>query len=425
MISDYLTKCFFELNSNSVNYCVLRDYENLPFSFNNDIDILVDEIDFNKAINIFKQSSTNNIFLIKIKSRFGYSGLYFFDNELNKIFLIDIFFRLQKKWRNYIDTSIILDKKVLFNNFYVIENNCEVYTICVKELLTYGLVRKKYYNRIKNIKIDKKILRKISEKYLDKKNFTYLYELIISRNIFKISKRLRLKTKYPFFINIYFYKYCFLYIYSKLKNLISEPTPLICLIGPDGVGKSTVSELLKNYLTKSSFFKKVNLYHHRFEYLPALSSFKNQNVTSKPKLDNTRVHSSIRVIMYLIYYTLDYIIGWTKIFKSKIKGEIIIMDRYFYDFYIQNSYSKLPNIYKNIFYLLIPKPVVTIFLYANPRIVIKRKKELTFDQHIIQNKRCIYVLRNLATNPVFINCVETSQASAKYALKMILKRIYS
>ena len=86
MISDYLVKCFSELNSSLVNYCILRDYENLPFSFNNDIDILVDETDFKKAINIFIQNSENNIFLIKIKSRFGYRGLYFYDKDSNKIF---------------------------------------------------------------------------------------------------------------------------------------------------------------------------------------------------------------------------------------------------------------------------------------------------------------------------------------------------
>ena len=422
MISDYLVKCFSELNSSLVNYCILRDYENLPFSFNNDIDILVDETDFKKAINIFIHNSENNIFLIKINSRFGYRGLYFFDKDSNRIFLIDIFFRLQKKWRNYIDSSVILKNKVLFNNFYVIEKNCEIYTICLKELLTYGLVRKKYYDRITNTKIDKKIFKKISKKYLDKKNFSLLYELINTRKIFKISKCLRLKTKYPFFIDTNFYRYCFSYIYSKLKSLIS-PTPMICLIGPDGVGKSTVSELLKDYLTKSSFFKKVNLYHHRFEYLPALSSFKNQNKTSKLKFDNTRVHSSIRTLIYLVYYTLDYIIGWAQIFKSKIKDEIIIMDRYFYDFYIQNSYSKIPNSCKNIFHLFIPKPIVTIFLYANPRIVFKRKKELTLKQHVIQNKRCLYVLRNLSKNPVFINCTETAESSTKSAFKMIIKKI--
>ena len=125
MISDYLVKCFSELNSSLVNYCILRDYENLPFSFNNDIDILVDETDFKKAINIFIQNSENNIFLIKIKSRFGYRGLYFYDKDSNKIFLIDIFFRLQKKWRNYIDSSVILKNKVLFNNF-MLEKNCEI-----------------------------------------------------------------------------------------------------------------------------------------------------------------------------------------------------------------------------------------------------------------------------------------------------------
>ena len=43
MISEYLINCFRQLKSKSVDYCVLRDYENLPLKFNNDIDILVDQ----------------------------------------------------------------------------------------------------------------------------------------------------------------------------------------------------------------------------------------------------------------------------------------------------------------------------------------------------------------------------------------------
>ena len=68
-------------------------------------------------------------------------------------------------------------------------------------------------------------------------------------------------------------------------------------------------------------------------------------------------------------------------------------------------------------------PIVTIFLYANPSIVFKRKKELTLKQHVIQNKRCLYVLRNLSKNPVFINCTETAESSTKSAFKMIIKKI--
>ena len=51
MISEYLINCFTQLKSKSVDYCVLRDYENLPLKFNNDIDILVDESNFKDSSN--------------------------------------------------------------------------------------------------------------------------------------------------------------------------------------------------------------------------------------------------------------------------------------------------------------------------------------------------------------------------------------
>lgn len=185
MISDYLVKCFSELNSSLVNYCILRDYENLPLKFNNDIDILVDESNFEEAIDIFVNEASGKITLIKTKFRFGYAGLYFYHAETNQIFLIDIFFRLQKKWRKYADSSDILKTKIYYKDFYVIENNYEIYTICLKEMLTYGFVRKKYLNRISNLKIDKKIFMKIAEKHLSHADSLNLFESVINKSVLK------------------------------------------------------------------------------------------------------------------------------------------------------------------------------------------------------------------------------------------------
>ena len=183
---------------------------------------------------------------------------------------------------------------------------------------------------------------KIAEKHLSHADSLNLFESLLDKSVFKSSTRPNLKNKKILFIDSNFYKYCYEYILSKLRSLILEPNPFICLIGPDGVGKSSVSEGLVEHLTKSNFFRKVKIFHHRFDYVPQLGKYKfKKNKTSlKHNMINSRVHRPLRTTIYLFYYSIDYLFGWLEILKSKFRDEIIIMDRYFYDFYIQNSYSR-------------------------------------------------------------------------------------
>ena len=112
MEKKFIRNIFDYLNDSSINYCVLRNYVNLPNDFGNDIDLLIKKSDLKfitKSLKII--ATSNNIHFLKTVNRFGYRGLYFFDQLSNEIILIDLFYRLQKRWTVYANADNILKSK--------------------------------------------------------------------------------------------------------------------------------------------------------------------------------------------------------------------------------------------------------------------------------------------------------------------------
>lgn len=411
MIKDYVKASFSELFNRKLNYCLLRNFQGLPERIGNDIDILVDPKHLNEISQVFlKNAKKNGFHFIKRIERDGYLGLYFSETVSNEILLIDLFYKLQKRWKHYANIQQLLSNKVKYKQFYVLNPTHEVYTITMKEILTYGFVRDKYIKRFNEIKLNQKLFNAISNQFLKENDRIILFESIKTKKIFNSENDNYMRLKNPTFLrlmyNIMSYTKCFLK--SKIKNLFG-PSPIVCLIGPDGVGKSTLSEVLKAASLKSNLYNDAKIYHHRFDLIPALGKLfaKRNNKAKEINPDyghiNT-IHTWSRTMIYLIYYSFDFILGWTVVFNAKLKNEIIIFDRYYFDFFIQNSYSAVSNNTKRFFYLFLPKPNATFFLYANPYTVVARKNELTIEQHLKQNNQCLYILKHVVKNPIFLNC---------------------
>lgn len=419
-----LTELFQELNK-AVNYAVLRNFNDLPRSIGNDLDVLIHPNDILKAEEIVNRVASNNGFSIfKIVRRFRYNGFYMFNEKHQDFVLIDLFTGLCKGWRCYADAEKVLNRKVWLEGFYALKETDEMSTIICKELLTYGIVRSKYKKRFEEIFGTKSFsFSKCDFNLLTKKSQFKLYSQEGNEQLFE---GITIKIKSNDWSNI------LPYLFFRLKAIsmqIFGKRTLIALIGPDGVGKSTLSARLSGFLEKNSLFSEVKVYHHRFDILPQLSRFdmrRKTSLESNSPAGNSDdiIHGRLRTFVYMVYYGLDYILGYFVLFSNKCKGGAVIFDRYVYDFYIQKSYRKVSWSTKRFYEALIPKPNIVVFLYANPHVVVNRKNELSLKEHIEQNEVCLNLLRDNQNRALFCNCNMDIEKSVSKLNSLVLKKLF-
>jgi thymidylate kinase len=202
----------------------------------------------------------------------------------------------------------------------------------------------------------------------------------------------------------------------------------VVLIGPDGIGKSSTSKDMKTKLESSRKYSKVRVYHHRPEILPNLSQIieskkiEEKNIRTKNKIrsdeaNNNTIISTIKIL----YYCLDYMFVYFQVLRAKLLGELVIYDRYAYDYSIQKHHVENSN--SSVIFLLykiLPKPDKIVFIYSNPKVVISRKNELPLNEHIAQNSRCIRLLRRFRNKALPIHTTSNLDLTTDKILSGIL-----
>jgi thymidylate kinase len=168
---------------------------------------------------------------------------------------------------------------------------------------------------------------------------------------------------------------------NLFKNI--KQSKVITFSGVDGAGKTTILTEIKNIL-EEKYNKKVVVIRHRPSILPILSAIKHGKKEAEKKtmevLPRTGGNSSfISSLVRFTYYLLDYIFGqWILFFRHSLKGDIIIYDRYYFDFINDGRRTniQLNEKFIKFFYRFVFKPEINIFLYAKSEVILSRKQEM-------------------------------------------------
>ena len=175
----------------------------------------------------------------------------------------------------------------------------------------------------------------------------------------------------------------FKYLKDTIKNTFLQKGMIITFSGVDGAGKSTIIESAKKAI-QEKYRKKLVVLRHRPSILPILSSFKygkkNAELRAATKLPRQGINNStISSTLRFTYYFTDYLFGQIYIYIRYVcRGYIVLYDRYYFDFI---NDAKRSNIKANkklvkFLYHFVYKPDLNFFLYADPEIILSRKKEL-------------------------------------------------
>ena len=156
---------------------------------------------------------------------------------------------------------------------------------------------------------------------------------------------------------------------------------IIPVIGPDGVGKSTLLDAVINKLDERIFFKRFkkivrnSIIYNIFHPI-------NKNAVRKivGKISIKNQHDDIHYLLCIwgALTAYPYLI-----FQSLFRKNIVLLDRFFYDYFLENIsfMNKTTVLRKNWKKLIkiVPRTYALIHLDADSEIILSRKQELSAD----------------------------------------------
>ena len=374
-IMEEIAKCW---NEYDINYAIGHGIENYPLSIGRDVDVFIDKRYLKDAIFLATEKLFERNFLVSvpIKDPWGKRSIFAFSEDCQ--IQIDFFHNglvwgplkiVDKIEVTYqigpfkVDPAISWAKRVLIKIL-----GDEIPTEPLLYSYEEEFIKKRYLHFF-----GRKLLKKLLEilKNQDTENLKILIPSL--RRAALIHGFLYYPLKGLWESLKWFWKELRPYLYQNLS-------PIVAIVGPDGVGKTT---LIQKVQFENSFFFSPKIRHWRPAILPRLGDLikNNQELNFTQKNLSPRRKPGKGYWLRLFYYVIDFYIGR---FRDNFVANTlkpIIYDRYFLDSYVDPvRYGFSSNRGIKLLYHLLPKPDLVILLYDEPKHIHERKPELPVEE---------------------------------------------
>lgn len=389
MNNSFLKDFFDTLNGYGIAYCVLRNYDTLPESTGgSDVDMWVRKEDCQRFFDLTMELT---------KRHKGHLVSYIWKRHEPKICLmgedwgvqIDVYTGLVPIGNKVFYTGQLIEQHtIIHNSIKVLAPHWAAIEAFLKEVLNNGHCnqKEKYYidasDAVRTMGINelKSGLPMFSDNFIELLNrigHEDKSEELISKISQTARKELNKRVDGSFWDGL-----------LKFKRIFRRPGFMIAILGTDGSGKSAIYSSIYPYL-EGAFHKGVYYSHLRPHLLPdigvIIGNRKNDDTITVCKEPHAKKPSGFAVsLVRILYYLQDYFWGyWIKIWpKIATHSHVFILDRYYYDYYIDQNRSRtsLPYSIIRILELFVPKPDLILCLGGDPNIIFKRKPETSLEE---------------------------------------------
>src|SRR3989344_5878993 len=408
---NFLKSVLQQLSAQSINYCILRNYEFLLGSSDpiESLDVAVSKDSWPKLDSLLCNlgfTRRKQQFSLRHKAYFRFIGKQHvsFDVQVGGVYWNDLL---------YLDEKIIRHR-VKKDYFYVPSENDTFVLLLTHSILGKRRFKPKYQQILRLSKVDKGYVITNLSKIFNPKIAEQLFEKVQQNKFEEIPIRklvayfILKKPQNSFILSALFCRWVW-----QRKNRF-RLSPLISVLGPDGAGKSTLVDTLTTYLQQTGR-KTAVVYMGRgrghvlpitklgqkykrkekqdnptptLEKISLKRSLKNSNfgkyiICLMPKLrlfqilfrslriNNLIMQTSLKKrLTYTLYspvFTLDLLLRYyLKILPSRFQKKIVLTDRYCSDIILMKN---VPLWLKKLLLSLFPRPTLTLFLYNTPEIL--------------------------------------------------------
>lgn len=163
---------------------------------------------------------------------------------------------------------------------------------------------------------------------------------------------------------------------SKARSGLTRGA-LVVLVGPDGVGKTSVAETLADQYPGPTGY--VHFRPPIWGRLPARPGGSNAPPPPKATSSGLRAMGWLRLIRSVGAFSLGF---WLTIRRATEKGTLVIGDRWMYGYLVQPTALKFygPPRLARLALRLVPRPDLVANLAAPAEVVYGRKQELTLSE---------------------------------------------
>jgi thymidylate kinase len=445
LVGHFLTKLFSRLDEEGVSYCVLRGYEGLPEVVEHDVDLLLNQEDLELFEHVLGEVClSTGWYLVRTVSRFSFHSWYVASedkNALPSLLHIDVWTQIHWKAVIYADKGTILSTRRPHNSIWVASLGSEAAISLLKEYLQYGKVKDKGDGKTKH-----RITKLVEE---DPDNFLATLEPCLGEPLSQFMLECARKADWPRLegqvgkvrrhLITRALARCPIgqlwswirFLWGHFSDKVLRPSGLfVCLIGPDGSGKTTISEGLQREM--KAIFNEVRYYHGHWGLLPELRVYykfitsllgKRKGAFRSNKVSSGQAaapFSLVRALLYVLYYSFEYILGHFLLLRAKARGELILFDRYFYDYIIQSSYSCVPRCLLRLIERVLPRPDVLIWLHNHPELIHERKPELSVSEIQEQAEVCKSIVERYPNNAYIVWTDDDPEITLALVKKKIL-----
>lgn len=403
ILSALLDFFFQSLEKNSIHYCVVGNYFNLPEYTNNDVDIWVDDIKSSEEL-LLKFAKKLGLRLYMQNKTANGSNNYFYHKSEVGIEVVKIDLMLETAYKSIIPIvpgELIKHNRVKYKNFYVANEHIEGVMHLLYPLMEFGIVKEKYKNKLVNLSQHdeyRDVITKILGDDLGNQVISSTQNedwSSIEGKVASIRRHLLLKTLLTFNFNRL--NIMIKFVSCIFRRITTKNGIVICFTGIDGAGKTSIKEYLINnadkYFAKN---RKIEFYWRPF-LLPRIAKLvgsKGQNEVydqSGKRIIRSNSISSLKNICKYIYYVSDFVLGQIKYFKKSHTGGLVVFDRYHFDniiyperfgFILKKSTMRFFDQY------IIPQPDILFYFTADTNMLYERKREIDIGE--INQQKALY-----------------------------------
>lgn len=369
----------------------LRNYEGLPEEVGNDVDLLVPAGKRSEAAIAMVNAAQERGWEFLSESHFSPIALYLANLATGETLHIDIFDRLEWHFIEFADAAATMAKRRRHNVMTVPAREDEMFLNLLTRLIYQGSIREKHRLAARDFVESggKERLREAFIAHLGSGGAT-LFDRLLARDWVPQASDRRLMLSCLAIRHGFTHPFRLLqglirYVGRTVRKIFRPPGKLIVLEGADGVGKSTVLEIIRPWCGQWCAGRDT----YGFHWKPVkVTTHAEVSAAVNPRASGTRPF--LPSLAYLGYHWLGFWWGW--IFNIRpllVKSHAVVGDRYSYDLFMDPARFRLglPPWLGKFAALTVPKPSVTVGLIADPHMVHARKPELSVDEIASYQKR--------------------------------------